>query len=213
MGGRSKPLSASRKSAAGVRFGLHIASTPRFWAVFGARRAVFAAFEVLRCVVLEAVKQNGGAFAYADASLRADRALASEAVRRSGLALQFAAEHLRHDRELVLRACEHQGFALQFAPEALRRDVAIARAAVRQHGDALRLLPEALRSDAKLVLEALKAVPVAELKADALSDAEMQQALVRRPRATSDSWVLRGSTVHFTAISGISWPMNGDGSV
>eukprot|EP00435_Cladocopium_sp_Y103_P030451 s1846_g7.t1 len=115
-------------------------------------------------LVLDAVKQNGGAFAYADPSLRADRGLALEAVKRSGLALQFASETLRHDKELVMQAVEHCGFALQFVPEKLRADVEIALKAVRQNGEALKLLPKELRANQKLVLEALKSAPPASIK-------------------------------------------------
>lgn len=130
-----------------------------------------------RSLVLDAVKQNGGAFAYADPSLRADRGLALEAVKRSGLALQFASETLRHDKELVMQAVEHCGFALQFVPEKLRADVEIALKAVRQNGDALKLLPKELRANQKLVLEALKSGPPPSIKVDELGDAEVEAQL------------------------------------
>eukprot|EP00913_Durusdinium_trenchii_P032718 g30626.t1 len=118
-------------------------------------------------LVLTAVRQNGGAFAYAEPALRGDRGLALEAVQRSGLALQFASESLRNDKELVMQAVEHCGFALQFAPPVLREDLQVAMKAVSLSDSELALALEArgsplrhadlpLRADRHVVLEAVK---------------------------------------------------------
>ncbi|CAK9034012.1 unnamed protein product [Durusdinium trenchii] len=133
-----------------------------------------------RSLVLTAVRQNGGAFAYAEPALRGDRGLALEAVQRSGLALQFASESLRNDKELVMQAVEHCGFALQFAPPVLREDLQVAMKAVRQNGDVLKLLSKELRANPKLVLEALKSSAPASLEVENLSDSELALALEAR---------------------------------
>ncbi len=50
-----------------------------------------------REVVMEAVKQNGGALRFASQELKGDRETEREAVKQNGRALEFASEELRRD--------------------------------------------------------------------------------------------------------------------
>jgi len=75
-----------------------------------------------REVVLEAVKNNGNALAYAAEDLRCDREIVMEAVKNNGKALAYAAEDLRCDREIVMEAVTNFGDALNYASEIIQDD-------------------------------------------------------------------------------------------
>jgi hypothetical protein len=75
-----------------------------------------------REVILEAVKNNGKALAYAAEDLRCDREIVMEAVKNNGKALAYAAEDLRCDREIVMEAVTNFGDALNYASEIIQDD-------------------------------------------------------------------------------------------
>eukprot|EP00971_Amphidinium_carterae_P120335 2384464-Amphidinium_carterae.1 len=68
---------------------------------------------------------------------RADREIVLEAVKKNGRALAFAAKECKSDREIVLGAVQQDGHALECAAEECKADSAIVLAAVQQNGHAL----------------------------------------------------------------------------
>jgi hypothetical protein len=57
-----------------------------------------------REIVLEAVKNYGGALEYASENLKEDREIVLEAVKNDGSALKYASENLQEDRKIILEA-------------------------------------------------------------------------------------------------------------
>ena len=76
-----------------------------------------------REVVLAAVKQNGGALAFAsDDLLFGDREVMLAAVTGNPCGIMFASKELCADREIVLTATMLDGFSLSFASDKLQDD-------------------------------------------------------------------------------------------
>jgi hypothetical protein len=84
-------------------------------------------------VVLEAVKQNGGALEYASMELRNDKEIVLEVVKQNGYTLRYASEELRGDKEVILEAVKQNGNTLQFASEELRNDKEVVLEAIREN--------------------------------------------------------------------------------
>ena len=72
-----------------------------------------------RFQVLSAVKVNGWALKFADAGLRADRAVVRQAVLQEGRALSAAAPALRRDREIVAFALRTHGGAIKIGHDSV----------------------------------------------------------------------------------------------
>ena len=84
-----------------------------------------------KAYVLLAVKQNGLALRYADASLKSDKEVVIEAVKQNGVALRFAHASLKSDKEVVVEAVKQHGYALYYADDSLKSDFEVQLAAVR----------------------------------------------------------------------------------
>ena len=85
-----------------------------------------------RALVLEAVKNDGGALEYASQDLKSDREVVLAAVKNFGSVLQYASEDLKSDRVVVLEAVKNDGMALEYASEALRSEREVVLVAVKQ---------------------------------------------------------------------------------
>lgn len=136
-----------------------------------------------REIVLEAVKNYGGALEWAAVEFRSDREIVLEAVRRDGLALDFAPKFQEDqeivleavkqngtalglsvitsnyaDKEIVLEAVKQNGIALQHARTEWRADKDVVLAAVRQNSRALQHASDELRADQKILLAAASCI-------------------------------------------------------
>ncbi len=72
--------------------------------------------------VFEAVKNDGRALRFADASLQKNHEIVFEAVKRDAWALQSADASLQKNHEIVFEAVKNYGRALQWADESLKDD-------------------------------------------------------------------------------------------
>ena len=109
-----------------------------------------------REVVLEVVKNFGGALEYASQDLKSDREVVLAAVKNNGYALEFASEDLRFDREVVLEVVKNDEYALRYASKDLRSDREFILEVIKNFGRALQYASEDLKSDRELVLAAVK---------------------------------------------------------
>ena len=82
--------------------------------------------------MIEAVKRNGCALAYAAVELKADREIVLEAVKQDWRAFQYAAAEMWEDREIVLEAVKQDTEALSYAAKELWADREIVLEAVKQ---------------------------------------------------------------------------------
>ena len=128
---------------------LMMATTPRFCRGDDSATALqYASAELKgdREIVIEAVKQNGGALWYASAELKGDREIVIEAVKQNGNSLQCASAELKGDREIVMEAVKQNGNALVYASAALKGDREIVMVAVARLSAALMYAAPALRN-------------------------------------------------------------------
>jgi endonuclease/exonuclease/phosphatase family metal-dependent hydrolase len=106
-----------------------------------------------RYFILEAVKQNGLALAYASYKLQKDKDVVLEAVKQNGLALAYASYKLQKDKDVVLEAVKQNGLALLHASYDLRKDRTIVLAAVQENSSALKFTSFELQKDKQLILQ------------------------------------------------------------
>ena len=104
-------------------------------------------------IVLEAIKEDGAALAYADKSLKKDRKFILEAVKRNGLVLQYADDSLKKDREIVLEALKQDGRALEYVDDSLKKDKEIVLEALKQNDAALEYVDDSLKKDPDFIME------------------------------------------------------------
>ena len=101
-----------------------------------------------REIVLEAVRQNGMALAYAGSFK--DREIVLEAVRKNGLAIKYAGSFI--DKALILEAVRQNGLAIKYSGPFLDRDIILE--AVRQNGLTIKYSGPFM--DKALILEAVR---------------------------------------------------------
>ncbi|CAE7773498.1 unnamed protein product, partial [Symbiodinium pilosum] len=118
--------------------------------------ALIRRWSVRRLRYQETERVEGQSLEYADAALRADKAMALLAVQSDWRALQFADEALRDDKQVVLTAVKQDWCALQFASDALRCDREICLAAISQAWAAILFMDPSLRADRTFLMSALQ---------------------------------------------------------
>ena len=90
----------------------------------------------MKYAVLDAVKQNGNALAYASERLKDDREFVLAAVTQNGWALEYASETMKDDREIVLAAVKQDVDAFEYASETLKNDRILQRLVKLNSSDA-----------------------------------------------------------------------------
>ena len=104
-----------------------------------------------REVVLQVVKQDGGALRYASEELKNDREVVLAAVKQNGWALMYASEELKNDREVVLDVVKRAGYVLKYASEELKKDREVVLAAVKSDRQALQFASNELKKDPEML--------------------------------------------------------------
>lgn len=99
-------------------------------------------------MVLEAVKQCGGALQFASPELKDNKEMVLEAIKQRNWAywvMEFASAELKGDRQVILKAVKQDGRVLRFASPALKGDKEVVLEALHENLDAVRYASSKLK--------------------------------------------------------------------
>lgn len=117
-------------------------------------------------LVMDAVRQNGMALAYANEEFKDTLGVVMSAVRNNGMALKFASKGLRNMYGVVETAVSNNGMALEFASMEMQMNKTIVSKAVLSDPKALGIVLPCFKLDDDIVKAAIKTDHAAILLAD-----------------------------------------------